>query len=382
MSTNQGETPSPSTNDREWETNIVSFAGFADLSTPKGAQVKSSKFIRLGREWCVWIYPRGDSPSPDESQVSVFLVLSSPGKSLKVEFDLAIGGLTKGPLLYEFTQPEPLNGYGHQAFSTRNEILNHLVDGALMVKVKMRCAKASLPFVPNNPATCKVVQSMFMDDEFADITFEIGGGLDDMSPTLFHAHRIVLTKAAPWLAELVISSTETPSRIRIEDVSPDAFRALLLYIYGCKIPDFGKDLSRTKEIIEVADKYGVTNLKLEAEAHYVSSIKFNVDNIVENLLFAEARNCALLKERVMRFMVNNAVEIVEKQTLKDFPGGLLNDSLVALAIKEKESKCELNNGGNEPMSTLPICELRRRAQEKGVDMDGTREMLISALDQD
>ena len=149
--------------------------------------------------------------------------------------------------------------------------------------------------------------------------------------------------------------------------------------YGCKIPDFGKEIERTREILEAADKYGVTNLKLEAEAHYVSSIKFNVDNVVENLIFAEAKSCALLKERAMKFMVINAVELVEKKTLK--PGGL-NDALTALAIIEKGKKSKVSHGVNLPLTTMPICELRRRAQEKGVDVDGTREMLVTALDQE
>ena len=117
MSTNQeGESPSPSTIDREWETNIVCFPGFANLSTPRAACVKSSKFISLGREWCVWIYPRGDGATPDESQVSMYLALSSPGKSLKVEYGLAIGGLAKGPATHEFT---PTNGNGYKHFCSR-----------------------------------------------------------------------------------------------------------------------------------------------------------------------------------------------------------------------------------------------------------------------
>ena len=135
-----------------------------------------------------------------------------------------------------------------------------------------------------------------MDEEYADITFEIGGGLVGSSLTLFHAHRIVLTKAATQLEELCLKSNDGASHIRIHDVSPDSFKALLLYIYGCEIPDFGKEISRTKEILEVADKYGVTNLKIESEVRYVSSIKLNLNNIVENLLFAESKNCAFLKE--------------------------------------------------------------------------------------
>lgn len=384
MSTNQVQAPSPSTDiDREWETHTVSFPGFADLSTPKGSYVKSSKFICLGREWCLWIFPRSrgvEVEAAEEEKVSVYLSLRSAGK-LKVEFSFTIKDLQTTIRIREFKPNDGVTGYRN--LYTRDKIVARLVDGTLLVEVKLRHATSAPPFIPDNPATCNIVQKMFMDEEFTDITFEIGGEkLTTSSPTVFHAHRLILKMAAPQLEELCVKSDETPTRVQILDVSPDTFKALLLYIYGCKIPEFGNDISRTKDIIEAANKYGVTRLKLEAESHYVSSIKFNLENVVENLLFAETKNCALLKEKIMKFIVNNAVDIVEKETLKNFSGGgLLNDALTALAMKEKDKACRGNDNENSSMSTIPICELRRLAQEKGMDVDGTREMLISALNQ-
>lgn len=382
MSTNQVEAQSPSTNiDREWETHTVSFPGFADLSTPKGNHVTSSKFICLGREWCLRIYPRGHSEAK-EDMVSVFLSFHSTGK-LKVEYSFAVKDICLGSGIYEFDTTAHAT-HGFRDLIKRDAVLAPLVDRALLVEVKLRHATSAPHFIPDNPAMCNIVQKMFMDEEFSDITFEIGGGkLTTSSPAVFHAHRLILKMAAPQLEELCVKSDETPTRVQILDVSPDTFKALLLYIYGCKIPEFGNDISRTKDIIETANKYGVTRLKLEAESHYVSSIKFNLENVVENLLFAETKNCALLKEKIMKFIVNNAVDIVEKETLKNFSGGgLLNDALTALAMKEKDKACRGNDNENIiSMSTIPICELRRLAQEKGMDVDGTREMLISALNQ-
>ena len=73
------------------------------------------------------------------------------------------------------------------------------------------------------------------------------------------------------LAEL-ITSDESPSQVAIRDESPNSFEELLRYIYGCELPDFAGDVVHTKELIEIANKYGVTNLKLQAEAYYASSI--------------------------------------------------------------------------------------------------------------
>ena len=48
-----------------------------------------------------------------------------------------------------------------------------------------------------------------------------------------------------------------------------------------------------KEIIDVANRFGVS-LKLETEA-------FLMENVMELLLYAESKNCALLKEAAMDY---------------------------------------------------------------------------------
>jgi hypothetical protein len=77
---------------------------------------------------------------------------------------------------------------------------------------------------------------------------------------------------------------------------------LLRYIYGCELPKFDGDVTHIKELIDIANKYGVTNLILQAKTKYASStMKLNSENLLENLQFADAKNCALLRE-LPRFM--------------------------------------------------------------------------------
>jgi hypothetical protein len=245
---------------------------------------------------------------------------------------------------------------------------------------------------------------LFGDEEDADVVFFVGGEqqqqekqqqveaimtsetkkLKTLSPaatvdaTKFYAHRCILRKTAPMLAELaILSEDEKPTHIELPHMSPNIFDDMLSYIYGNPINFFrGRDDNGTiaylKDIISAADKYGVINLKLEAEAYYVSYVYLDIklSNVLEHLLFADSMNCALLKDEVMDFIVKKSNEITKEGTLKDAPSGLLNDVLAAVARKE---------GGTDKASHTFINELRRKAFENGLDFDGSRETLTSAL---
>ena len=130
-----------------------------------------------------------------------------------------------------------------------------------------------------------------------------------------------------------------------------------------------------KDIIIAADRYGLINLKLESEAKYVLASSINADNMIENLLFADSINCALLKETLMNFIVENKVKIIERNMLKDAPEGISNDILSAMVRVE-------DNSSNNTFTAMSINELRCECYIRRLDVDGSREMLISALRDD
>jgi hypothetical protein len=136
--------------------------------------------------------------------------------------------------------------------------------------------------------------------------------------------------------------------------------------------------SHARDIIDAADKYGVVNLKLEAEASFVVGATFTIENVMELLLYADSKNLALLKEAAMGYMTENRDEVLEKLSFNDVPGALVRDLWAATARREAQ-----NNGTNVDVdnqyNALFISELRKRAHEKGLNVDGSREMLIAAL---
>ena len=114
-----------------------------------------------------------------------------------------------------------------------------------IIEVRMKNAKYPAPFFPENPSACSTMRELFMDDESANVVFDIKGEEQkskksspkirktEPSPTRFYAHRHILKVAAPQLEELSRSSSDTSSPIfEIPDISPEIFDGLLKCIYG------------------------------------------------------------------------------------------------------------------------------------------------------
>ena len=221
-----------------------------------------------------------------------------------------------------------------------------------------------------------------MDEESADILFDVKNGCDEEStPTKVYAHRFILQLCAPSLADFCKEYSDlTP--VPINDVKPEIFRdGILRYVYGGDVS--GSLLKQhSKQIIEAADKYGVPHLKIEAEAAYVKATTITVDNAVDNFFFADTKKCALLKEYVMDFLVENGQHVLNKISFTDIPESqtMFTDFLAAVAMGKNDSK---DYGGDDPtkFKTMSINALRRKLSEKGLGIDGTREMLVTVLEQ-
>jgi hypothetical protein len=76
------------------------------------------------------------------------------------------------------------------------------------------------------------------------------------------------------------------------------FWAVLRYIYGHSLNDVGWE-KESINLIDAADRFGVTTLKIEAEVRHLKYCKFTVDNVVDTFLHADSKQCALLKEGAM-----------------------------------------------------------------------------------
>jgi uncharacterized small protein (DUF1192 family) len=132
----------------------------------------------------------------------------------------------------------------------------------------------------------------------------------------------------------------------------------LRYVYGGDI-SAGKWKDHAKDLLEASDKYGLTNLKIEAEAWYVKLLKFSVGDVVETVAYAEKMNCFLLKEAAIDFIVTNANEVLASGTLMNIPESkdIIREILWSVATMSKQEQHKIDS---KDLHQLSMNDLRAR----------------------
>ena len=99
--------------------------------------------------------------------------------------------------------------------------------------------------------------------------------------------------------------------------------------------------------------------------------------MIDNLLYADSKNCALLKEAVMDYIVENGNDILGKVSFSNVPGDMMTDLLTAVTRKNNIASNVESTG--DQFTTMRVSELRALLDEKGLDVDGSREAMIATL---
>ena len=237
---------------KEWTTAaLVRFHGFANLTTTRGEYVLSPEFSCFGHQWRLKLYPGGHTVS-DEGYVGVSLRNSRSDTSIKIKYCLSVRDedddevVQYKPEAREFGVPG--SGYSarcHHNFAKHSTIMESLLQGSFVIEVRMKLIDTSssiTQFIPTNPIH-KNVMDKFMDEESADVVFEVvdNGSLQSdeehnnkktKTTTLVYAHRFILQDISTMLAELCKSGEGGVTTISITDVKPDTFKHMLYYTYG------------------------------------------------------------------------------------------------------------------------------------------------------
>jgi len=375
-----------------WVIAPVRFNGFAGLPTTRNECVDSPTFSCFGHQWLVRIFPGGDRESPD-GYVALYLY-NRTAEAIDIQCKYIIkhpngsgpdGSKGTGKLRKFAPTGSVSDGCGYPNFALKSTLLNYLVDGTLIIEVHMRTNKPgqqpAAPFVPGNPTLQNMLKD-FGNEKTADVKFEVGGAVESATgrrkraktfTTTFHAHHYALRLNAPALADMC-NPGDVSAPTAINNIQPATFKDMLYYCYGGKISE--ENLRQNaKEIIEAADRFGVVNLKLEAEACYVDTVELSLDNIIGVVTYADSKNLALLKERCMDFLSSaDKIEVARKVSFDDMPSRLVKDLMVA------QARGETRSSASGDLDMMRVSQLRQLAHDKGLGVDGSREMLIASIE--
>jgi speckle-type POZ protein len=153
---------------------------------------------------------------------------------------------------------------------------------------------------------------MLKDEESMDATFSVGD-------QLFRAHRFIMALRSPvFKAELFTEMQESATRhIKIDDMEPAIFGALLRFIYTDTFPndcEVDKD-APLQHLFVAANRYGLDRLTAMCEERLWKSIDVHI--VVSTLALAEQHDRVQLKKACIGFMSSQGVLAQIRET-EDF----------------------------------------------------------------
>ena len=209
----------------------------------------------------------------------------------------------------EHTFSLPIDDFGFSKFVEKSRLLKSSSDatgGYFTIRCVLTVIKESRTelkrnlFVVPRPNLQDHLQQMWKDGQGANVKFSVSG-------QLFSAHRYLLAARSPvFKAELFGPMKEsTTDSIKIYDVEPPIFEALLHFIYTDSIRDDGDNKDETEKmqhLLVAADRYGLERLRIMCEDRLCDSIE--VETVATMLVLAEQHHCGDLKKACIEFMTS------------------------------------------------------------------------------
>mmetsp|Transcript_18728 Transcript_18728/g.45031 ORF Transcript_18728/g.45031 Transcript_18728/m.45031 type:complete len:370 (+) Transcript_18728:518-1627(+) len=348
------------------------FKDFEGLPSGPGQLVLSEELAESnGNAWKLDLYP-GGYRREDEGWISLFL--ENNGKNdVWARYSIILRNAS-GAVYDEVNSITPYlfssegDAMGVLRLQKRSEILdernNILSDGALVFNVHLHFKERGSLHKPSGSVLTKMLQLLKNTDN-ADASFKVGD-------EIVTSHKLILSTNAPVLFEFCGENNDG-SPVAIDDTSAEIFRIILRYVYGEEIPESKTIMDEGKDIISAADRFGIVGLKLAVEAVLVESSVVRSHTVADWLVFADSKTCPLLKEQATAYFASRSADILKCESsklLKESPK-LLTELLIEASKSSNESHF---SGGN-----ASVDEMRKKLHARGLGVDGSKETLISRL---
>jgi hypothetical protein len=249
----------------------------------------------------------------------------------------------------------------------RELVLDKLVYGSLHFSISMQF-KPPLDEFYWSPSRHSKKMALLMSQHDADVSFQLGDN------TVFKVHFQVIWANAPKLVEFCKDEAENSivnNPITIENISSGAFMLFLEHVYAANLTNNEDMIKFGQDIIRVADKFKVVELKIAVENALVGSVLLDLENVCDYILFADAFHYPLLKEHATDYYSVHLPDISMLGYLRKLALSpeLVEEIMTTMSMRLRGA-FDLWDGDKS------VTELRMELAKAGKDVDGSRADLI------
>ncbi|KAJ3690512.1 hypothetical protein LUZ61_019678 [Rhynchospora tenuis] len=284
-----------------------------------GEFINTPKFSAGNHNWLIKYFPQGSDAENEGTYISLSLQLLTRSMSVTAEYELGLlnkyGRPTAESWVRSIDTFHKNRSWKYSRFMKRSDFeSDYIRDDYFIVACSVTVRNEPYAVLkscfigvfPNNLAT--ELHQLLERQKGTDVTFELEG--ENIS-----AHRLILaSRSAVFRAELFGPMVELNCKcIKIEDMKPLVFRAMLHFIYTDFLPDIedlvsggtsDMNMSSTilyQHLLVAADRYALNGLKALCEERLGRTI--SIDTVVSSLAVAEQHNCDYLKEECLEFIL-------------------------------------------------------------------------------
>lgn len=284
--------------------------------------------------WCLCFYPNGDNREKSEGHIGVYLKLLSKNVRVRVlyhmrlvdrstMFSSTIVNHQKTTALLSTVHGDGISsGHGsHRSTILKKSVLeksSFIINDSLLLECDITVIKEP-HVVKSTVKETSIVRSprrhrSLMDDllklrqmtDEADVFFCVQG-------QILPAHTIILAMRSP----VFNARFHNPLRLgrgrrlvmKIEDMRPEVFSALLHFMYRDSMRHCMRGLTRVekiefrKDLLVAADRYDIEKLKLDCERRLCKSL--DVENSSTMLSVADQHNFSMLRGACIEFICHD-----------------------------------------------------------------------------
>ncbi|KQJ87842.1 hypothetical protein BRADI_4g13857v3 [Brachypodium distachyon] len=284
-----------------------------------GKFIEFGKFSVGGSSWTVRFYPDGGPGSDycaDWVSIALFLLDPNPTTDVRANFKFNLLDQAQGKHVELNPQPgmrsfsNAKTGFGQDRFIKRMELdeSTYLKDDCLEIrcdvtfalmkqisKVAVEAAKTQFVAVPpsdmHRHLAALLSGASGGGEGSVDVRFEVGG-------ETFAAHRCLLAARSSVFSALLFGpmKEKTATCVKIEDMEPRVFKAMLHFIYTDSLPemDKGETTVMAQHLLVAADMYNLPRLKLICEHELCKHVDGSTVDTM--LALADQHGCRGLKE--------------------------------------------------------------------------------------